>query len=179
VEPLPPEADRATPPIWIKARYICSRLLICGVASTLLAVGAALPDVEADVRAEEVEVVLVCVVVGGVEVGVGCAVVARVEVEVVLEDAGAPGAPPPKFHEPCRTPTDSEAKKLKRPREKSKPAKGQPGHKSATWAEVVLPLAVMVIVWKQWAPPAYCAAFMATMKSLPELTLPQAPRPAS
>jgi len=95
------------------------------VAATLLAVGAALPDFEADVRAEAVEVVLVGVVVGGVEVVVGCVVVAGGGVEVVLGDAGAP---PPKFHEPCRTPTDSEAKKLKRPRDKSKPAKGQPGH---------------------------------------------------
>jgi hypothetical protein len=47
---------------------------------------------------------------------------------VVLEGAGAAGAPPPKFHEPYRIPTDSEAKKSKSPREKSKPAKGQLGH---------------------------------------------------
>jgi hypothetical protein len=73
VEPFPPEADRATPPIWIKARYICSRLLIWGVSVTLLAAGAALPDIEADIRAE---LVLVDVVVGGVNVGVGCPVVA-------------------------------------------------------------------------------------------------------
>ena len=45
------------------------------MSATLLTAGAALPDFEADVRAEAAEVVLVCVVVGGVKIGVGCSVV--------------------------------------------------------------------------------------------------------
>lgn len=119
-EPLPPE--RAIPPTWIKTRYICSRLLICGGAATLLATAAALVDFEVDTsveRADEVaELVLVGVVVGGVKVGFGSAVVFG---GVYVGLGGDTGAPPPKVHEPCNTPTDSEAKKSKSPRDKSNP----------------------------------------------------------
>jgi len=127
-EPLPPE--KAIPPTWIKTKYICSRLLICGGPATLLATAAALVDFEADTRVgradeEAAELVLVCVVVGGVTVGFGSAVVFG---GVYVGLGGDAGAPPPKVHEPCNTPADSEAKKSKSPREKSNPAKGQPGH---------------------------------------------------
>jgi len=72
--------------------------------------------------------VLVCVVVGGVvEAGFGFSVVFGGGVYVDL-GVVTTGAPPPKVHEPCNTPADSEAKKSKSPREKSNPAKGQPGH---------------------------------------------------
>jgi len=66
------------------------------------------------------------VLVGGVEVGFGFSDVfgGGVYVDLVVFT----GAPPPKVHEPCNTPADSEAKKSKSPREKSNPAKGQPGH---------------------------------------------------
>ena len=41
---------------------------------------------------------------------------------------GGGAADPPKFHEPVKTPTDSEAKNVNSPVEKSRPPKGQPGH---------------------------------------------------
>lgn len=100
-------------------------LLIWGVQGTLLAAAAAVPEFEAGIRTsdeEAAELVLMGVVDEGLKIEVGCAVVVS---RGVMDGAGAT---PPKLHEPCRTPTDSEAKKSKSPREKSKPAKGHPGH---------------------------------------------------
>lgn len=48
--------------------------------------------------------------------------------DVVLGAWGGGDPPPPKAHEPVMMPSDSDAKKLKRPVEKSRPPKGHPGH---------------------------------------------------
>jgi hypothetical protein len=114
------------PPIWTKIRYICSRLLICGGEATLLAAAAAVVDFEADTERADEAAELVLVVVGGVKIGFE--VVFGRGGGVYAGGGGGAGAPPPNVHEPCNTPADSEAKKSKSPREKSNPAKGQPGH---------------------------------------------------
>ena len=97
-------------------KYICSRLLICGGAATLFAAATALVDFEADARVERADeeaaelVLVVCVVVGGVKVGVGSAIVFGGGGGVCVGLGGDAGAPPPKVHEPDSTPADSEAK---------------------------------------------------------------------
>lgn len=69
---------------------------------------------------------MVCV--GGGGGGAACVVV------VCLGGGGGGGGggalppPPPNSHEPVNTPTSSDAKKSKSPREKSRPPKGHPGH---------------------------------------------------
>jgi len=64
-----------------------------------------------------------CVVEGG-----GVDVVWGGVLDVVLGAWGGGDPPPPKAHEPVMMPSDSDAKKLKRPVEKSRPPKGHPGH---------------------------------------------------
>lgn len=79
-----------------------------------------------------VVLVAVEVVVGaGVEVGDvvvgGCHVVVG-GCQVVVGSGEGEGAPAPKTHVPYKTPADSDAKYVNRPSEKSRPAKGHPGH---------------------------------------------------
>lgn len=115
----------------------CWRLPISDDETVPVAVAeavAALPDREAlpnededeetvDEVAEECLELVSCVAVEDtcVDLGAGgswCAVVF----------GGGGAADPPKFQEPVKTPALSDAKKSKSPREKSRPANGQPSH---------------------------------------------------
>jgi len=97
----------------------------------------------------ELELVLACevVVLGSSEVvgeGLGVGVGEGFQVDVVsgfgFGGGGGGGAPDPKFQVPYIIPSASDAKKLKRPREKSRPPNGHPGHSSTIWACVLFPL---------------------------------------
>lgn len=85
-------------------------------------------------------------VVVGVGVGVG---VVGVGGGGGVEEGLGGDPPEPKFHVPVKTPAETSAKNSKRPSDKSRPPKGQPGHSSTIRACADFPLTVMVIVWKQ------------------------------
>jgi hypothetical protein len=128
-----PDAIIPTNPINAKLNWERTSV---GVA---VSVGAALAAIDVDVLATELEeadkdalllevvvedtVFSCCVVEGG-----GVDVVWGGVLDVVLGAWGGGDPPPPKVHEPVMMPSDSDAKKLKRPVEKSRPPKGHPGH---------------------------------------------------
>jgi hypothetical protein len=108
------------------------------------------------------------VVGGGLEVVVSLGAAAGLGGGELLSPPPFPPPPPMGSQEPDRTPTDSGAKKVKRPVDMSRPPEGHPGHSSIMVAVAVLPLTVMLICWKQLGPgepPPYWAEFNATIKS--------------